>query len=60
MLDALDHHERLTATQITDALGLDHGHSWYRVALTLERLANDGILELKRPGSTIRKFRRLS
>lgn len=47
-----------TPTELADALGFGHGHDWVRVALVLERLAADGVLELKRPGSRVRRFRR--
>jgi hypothetical protein len=57
VLDELDD-QWITPSEITDTLELDHGPSWYRVALTLERLANDGLAELKTPGSTVRRFRR--
>jgi hypothetical protein len=48
----------VTSTEITDRLGLGHGIDWLRVALVLERLAGDGLAELKRPGSRTRRFRR--
>jgi hypothetical protein len=49
--------EWVTPSEICDRLGLDDGLDWYRVALVLERLANDGLIELKRPGR-VRRFRR--
>lgn len=57
VLDELDNEWR-TPTEIARWLGLDNGAGWYRLALTLERLANDGHAELKTPGSTVRRFRR--
>lgn len=46
-------------TDFTDHLGLGSGLNHYRVALVLERLANDGYAEIKRkPGSRRRKYRR--
>jgi hypothetical protein len=45
-------------TELGRRLGLGSGTSWYRLCLTLERLANDGLAELKTPGATVRKFRR--
>ena len=57
LLGVLDD-EWATPSEVTDLLGLDHGHSWYHLCLTLERLANDGLAELKTPGSTVRRFRR--
>ena len=47
-----------TPTELADSLGLDHGIDWFKVALVLERLANDGLAEPKTPGSTVRRFRR--
>ena len=38
-------------------LGLGNGVGWYQLCLVLERLANDGLAELKTPGSTVRRFR---
>ncbi len=46
-----------TPSEISDWLGLGHGYDWCRIALVLERLANDGLAELKTPGSTVRRFR---
>lgn len=59
VLNELDHHWQ-TPTEIGARLGLDHGLDYYRLALTIERLANDGLAELKTPGSTVRRFRRSS
>ena len=56
VLDELDG-QWVTPTEVADALELDHGPGWYRVALTLERLANDGLAELK-TRLTVRRFRR--
>jgi hypothetical protein len=47
-----------TTTEIADRLGLNHGIGWYRLALAVERLTVDGIIEIKKPGSTVRRFRR--
>jgi hypothetical protein len=58
VLSELDAEVWSTPTEIADRLGLGHGIGWLRVALTLERLANDGLAELKRPGSRTRRFRR--
>ena len=49
--------EWCTPTELHARLGLS-GKDWYRVALTLERLANDGLAELKTPGGAVRRFRR--
>jgi hypothetical protein len=46
-----------TPTEIADRLGLDHGIDWFKVALVLERLANDGYAQLQRPRSSVRRFR---
>jgi DNA-binding transcriptional ArsR family regulator len=54
----LGHEEWVTPSELTDWLGLGHGIDWLRVALVLERLANDGLVELERPGSRVRRFRR--
>ena len=56
VLSELDDEWR-TPTDLQHWLGLG-GHEWYRLALTLERLANDGLAELKTPGGTVRRFRR--
>jgi DNA-binding transcriptional ArsR family regulator len=47
-----------TPSEMTDRLRLGHGIEWLAVALTMERLANDGLVELKMPGSRTRRFRR--
>jgi hypothetical protein len=52
--------EWITSTEMADRLKLGHGIDWLRVALVLERLANDGLADLKRPGSRTRRFRRQS
>ena len=57
VLDELDDEWR-SPTELGATLGLGSGTSWYRLCLTLERLANDGRAELKTPGSTVRRFRR--
>lgn len=46
-----------TPSEVCAALRLGHGDDWTKVALTLERLANDGVAELKTPGSMVRRFR---
>jgi hypothetical protein len=48
----------MTPSEMTDRLELGHGIDWFGVSLVLERLANDGLAELKRPGSRTRRFRR--
>ena len=45
-----------TPTDLTRRLDLGGG-DWYRVALVLERLTVDGVAEIKRPGSRVRRFR---
>jgi hypothetical protein len=50
--------EWTTPSEMADRLDVGHGIGWLRVALVLERLANDGLVELKRPGSRTRRFRR--
>ncbi len=47
-----------TPTALTRRLDLGNGVDWFQVALVLERLAADGVLELKRPGARVRRFRR--
>lgn len=47
----------VTPSELTRRLDLDHDDGWLRVALVLERLAVDGIAEIKRPGSRVRRFR---
>ena len=48
-----------TPTQLCDRLDLGHGgNGWYRVCLILERLANDGLAELRGRGTRVRRFRR--
>lgn len=47
-----------TPSALAEALELDRGEGYLRLALVLERLANDGELELRRPGSRRREFRR--
>lgn len=46
-----------TPSELADALGVGHGHGWVRVALVLERLANDDRIEIKGRGR-VRRFRR--
>jgi hypothetical protein len=57
VLDELDD-DWVTPSEMTERLGLTSGVYWYKVALTLERLANDGQAELKAPGLKVRRFRR--
>lgn len=57
VLDELRSDRGVTATELSDRLGL-HGFDWYKIALVLERAANDGLAELEKPGSTVRRFRR--
>lgn len=45
-----------TPTELRNQLGLG-GSDWYRLCLTLERLANDGLAELRVRGNR-RRFRR--
>jgi hypothetical protein len=47
-----------TASECRELLGLGGG-DWYRLTTALERLVNDGYAELKHPGATVRRFRRL-
>ena len=47
-----------TPSDLAHRLDLDHGTGWLKVALVLERLANDGVAELKTAGATKRWFRR--
>jgi hypothetical protein len=56
-LESLSDDEWCTPTDFQRWVGLG-GKWWYRAALVLERLANDGFAELKTPGSTQRRFRR--
>jgi len=58
VLDELSPDVWRTPSEISDWLAVGHGYEWHRVSLVLERLANDGLAELKTPGSTVRKFRR--
>jgi hypothetical protein len=48
----------MTPSEMTDRLELGHGVDWFIVSLMLERLANDGLAELKTPGSRTRRFRK--
>jgi hypothetical protein len=57
VLKELDEQWR-SPTELGTYLGINNGAGWYRLCLTLERLANDGLAELKTPGSTVRRFRR--
>lgn len=41
--------EWIMTSELVDRLGLDHNRDWLKVALALERLANDGLAELKTP-----------
>jgi hypothetical protein len=56
ILAQLDEDDWVTPSELGDRLGLGHGNDWYKLALVLERLANDGVAELKHPGRT-RRFR---
>lgn len=56
LLFELDHEWR-TPTECAELLGLGHGFDWYRVALVLERLANDDRIEMKGRGTRVRRFR---
>jgi hypothetical protein len=47
----------MTVSQVADGLSVGHGTGCYRVALTLERLANDGRIEFTGHG-TSHRFRR--
>ena len=47
-----------TPTELQRELGIVNNQDFYKVALVIERLANDGLAELERPGSIIRRFRR--
>jgi hypothetical protein len=58
VLDELDDEWR-TSTDIADRNGINGGNDWYRLALVLERLANDSTIELKVAGR-VRRFRRRS
>jgi hypothetical protein len=44
-------------SEIADRLDVGRGFGWYQVALTLERFANDGLVEVKGSGNG-HKFRR--
>src|SRR5262245_59601876 len=51
----------ITASEACRSLGLDYGLSYYRVALTLERLAHEGLAVIRNPRSRgTRAFRRAS
>jgi hypothetical protein len=52
----MDEHEWLTPSQICDRLGYGHGLTWYRVALVCERMAHEGLLELRNPNSTGKRY----
>lgn len=52
--------EWVTPTELGFRLQLGHGNDWVRLALVLERLVVDGEAEIKRPGSKVRRFRRLA
>ncbi len=49
--------EWVTPYELSDRLGVGHGDGYLKVALVLERLANDGEIEL-RPIGNRRRFRR--
>lgn len=49
--------EWVTPSEIVDRLQVGHGEEWYRVCLVLERLANDGLLDIRIRGNR-QKFRR--
>jgi hypothetical protein len=57
IVDDIADGETVTANAISQRLRLGSGVNHYRVALTLERLAADGLLELK-AGARHRYFRR--
>jgi hypothetical protein len=46
-----------TPTDVQHRLDLG-SHYWYRVALICERLAGDGVAELRGAGTRVRRFRR--
>jgi len=46
-----------TPTEVRRRLGLA-GFESYRVALVLERLVVDGLAEIEKPGSKVRRFRK--
>jgi hypothetical protein len=51
----------LTATEVCRRHGLGNSRSWDRVALILERLAHEGVAELRNPRSRgHRHFRRVA
>jgi hypothetical protein len=48
-----------TPTEIAHVLGLGHGIDWLKVALVLERLAHEGVVEIANPRSRGKRwFRR--
>jgi hypothetical protein len=59
VLAALDGDASLSATELEAAVYGQHGGAlWYAVALTCERLAADGVLELRvSHGGRVRRFR---
>jgi hypothetical protein len=57
LAECLDEDFWVTTTECREILGLS-GTDWYRLTTALERLANDGVAELRRPGSHVRQFRR--
>ncbi len=49
-----------TASELFDRIGLvSHERDWYRVALICERLAHEGVLELRNPASRGKRHFRL-
>jgi hypothetical protein len=56
LVDLLDD-EWQTATDLQHQLGLG-GSDWYSLCLALERLANDGAIEMCGQGTRVRRFRR--
>jgi hypothetical protein len=54
----LDAERWTTTNEISERIGLGHGHGWTRLALVLERLVVDGEAEIERPGTHVRRFRR--
>jgi hypothetical protein len=56
VLDELISGRWISASEVTERLGVGHGRPYERVALVLERLAHEGVLELENPRSRGKRY----
>jgi hypothetical protein len=56
VVDDLHDDRWMTPTEIADRLGVGRNRGWERVALTCERLAHEGVLELRNPRSRGKRY----